>query len=136
MEDKKKTKKKVGRPQFEPTDEQRKMVKTLAGVGVPQEQIAAIIGITDDTLRKHFEVETQVGKAMAHSNMAQAIYQKAIKGSERMMIFFAKTQMKWKETDALEVTGKDGGPLKIEQEYKQSLAKLLAGIKPEEDEEE
>ena len=32
-----------GRPGFQPTDEQRKNVKILASLGIPQEQICALV---------------------------------------------------------------------------------------------
>jgi len=39
--------------EHKPTDEQRKLVETSAGLGLPHEQIGALIGIDDKTLRKH-----------------------------------------------------------------------------------
>lgn len=132
MEEKNK-KKKVGRPSFTPSEEKRLLVKELSGVGIPQEQIASILGISDDTLRKHFEPEIFVGRAEAHAKMAQAIYKKALSGSEKIMMFYAKTQMKWKETDGLEITGANGGPLDINVSSMESMDKLLAGMRKDED---
>jgi hypothetical protein len=39
---------------IEPTDEQRRTVKTMSGFGVPHDNIATHIGIDPKTLRKHF----------------------------------------------------------------------------------
>src|ERR1700744_5146328 len=50
-------KNKGGRPAFNPTNEQRVIVKSLAMVGVNREGIAEGIGIDADTLRKHFPEE-------------------------------------------------------------------------------
>ena len=42
----------AGRPEFQPTDEERKQVEALAGYGVPHDQIAVLVrgGIDSDTL--------------------------------------------------------------------------------------
>ena len=43
------------RPSFKATAEQRKLVKSLAAVGLRQEQICAMVGLrSPKTLRKHF----------------------------------------------------------------------------------
>jgi len=49
-----------GRPRFEPTEEQRRSVDIMTGLGIPQEQICAMVRdhrdrpISDRTLRKYF----------------------------------------------------------------------------------
>jgi hypothetical protein len=50
-----------GRPSFEPSQSQRQMVQTMAGCGVPEADIAAVIGIAPKTLRKHFRQELDTG---------------------------------------------------------------------------
>ena len=47
----------MGRPVHVPTSEMRRTVETLAVVGIPQKEIAAIQGIAYLTLRKHYRVE-------------------------------------------------------------------------------
>jgi hypothetical protein len=120
----KKYKNKVGRPQFKPTDEQRKAVELLSGFGIPIEQICAYVEINDDTLRKHFADELVGGKAKANAKIAQTLFNKATGGDTTALIFWAKTQMRWKETEKIELTGKDDGPVEIS-DVKQ---KLLSGI--------
>ncbi|MDQ1326689.1 MAG: hypothetical protein QG564_1820 [Campylobacterota bacterium] len=119
-----KNKKKVGRPNFEPTEEQRKQVETLSGFGIPIEQLCAYININDDTLRKYFSDELVKGKAKANAKIAQTLFNKATGGDTTALIFWAKTQMRWKETDKLEITGKDDGPVEISD----AKQKLLAGL--------
>lgn len=99
-----------GREPFKPTDEQRKQVEALSGYGLPQEQIASVIGCSQDTLAKYFSKELADGLAKANSRVAQFLYQQATKNLTAA-IFWAKTRMRWRETDRLEVTGKDGEPL-------------------------
>lgn len=43
-----------GRPEYKPTDEQRETVRALVAAGVPKTEIAAKLGISRVTLRKHF----------------------------------------------------------------------------------
>ena len=105
----------AGRPAFEPTDHERKQVEAMSGYGLPIEQIAILVrgGIDTDTLRKHFATELVAGKAKANSGVGRTLFQKAMGGDTAAMIWWSKTQMKWKETQAHELTGADGAPLEF-----------------------
>ena len=46
-----------GRPEYKPTDDQRGSVRTMVEAGVAKTQIAAKLGISRVTLRKHFAEE-------------------------------------------------------------------------------
>lgn len=113
-----------GRKAFKKTEEQIKEVKLLSGFGIPQEQISAYLKISTDTLQKYFKDEMLEGKATANAKISQVLFQKAIGGNVPALIFWAKTQMKWKETSGVELTGEDGGNIEISD----AKAKLLAGI--------
>lgn len=63
MEDSKKVRKRAGRPQFNPTAEQRSDVELMAADGTSIDCIAAIIGIQKQTLAKHFADEISLGRA-------------------------------------------------------------------------
>lgn len=86
----------------EPTDTNRSDVERLAGLGLPQRMIAAFIGIADKTLSKHYEVEINKGKAVAGSKVAQVLFEQCMAGNTTALIFWAKTQMGWKETTVQE----------------------------------
>jgi len=105
----------AGRMAFEPTDAERKQVEAMSGYGLPIEQIAILVrgGIDADTLRKHFATELVAGKAKANSGVGRTLFQKAMGGDTAAMIWWSKTQMKWKETQAHELTGADGAPLEF-----------------------
>ena len=85
----------------------------MCAVGVPHEGIAACIGdgITDKTLRKHFAAELKTAKIKANAKIGGSIYNAAMAGNMPAAIFWAKTQMGWKETSTTEHTGKDGEPI-------------------------
>jgi len=105
----------AGRPAFEPTDAERKQVEALSGYGLPYDHICVLIrdGICKDTLMKHFSAELTKGKAKANAQVGQTLFQKAMSGDTTAMIWWSKTQMKWKETQTHEVTGANGGPVNI-----------------------
>ena len=47
-----------------PTDDMRKQVEQASGLGLPHDQIAALIGISDETLRKYYRAELgKIGRA-------------------------------------------------------------------------
>jgi hypothetical protein len=67
------------RPKLKPSEEQRKRVKALSAVGIPQEQIARQIGVrSPKTLRKHFREELDRGATDANAAVAGALYNKAV----------------------------------------------------------
>ena len=95
--------------EHKPSDEQRKLVETSAGLGLPHEQIGALVGIDDKTLRKHYRQELDVGKAKASAQIAKTLFSKAQGGDTTALIWWTKAQMRWAETQKQEVTGANGG---------------------------
>ena len=94
-----------------PTDKTREQVLSASGLGLPQVQIAALIGISDVTLRKHYEKELAVGKATASAQIAKSLYNKAVAGDTTAAIWWTKAQMGWGETNTTRVGNIDGTPL-------------------------
>lgn len=94
-----------------PTDKTREQVLSASGLGLPQVQIAALIGISDVTLRKHYEKELAVGKATASAQIAKSLYNKAVSGDTTAAIWWTKAQMGWGETNTTKVGNIDGTPL-------------------------
>lgn len=106
-----------GRPAFEPTDDQRKMVEAMSSVGIIQTQIAQVLGISDVTLRKHFREELDNAEIKANAKVAANLFRQATKDDPRSItaaIFWTKTRLGWKDTTKLEHTGENGQPLKLE----------------------
>ena len=93
-----------GNPVFKPTDEERKLVEQMCAVGIPQESIALVVrdGIDDKTLRKHFRRELDISKIKANAKVGGALFNKAMAGDTSAAIFWAKTQMGWKETQQID----------------------------------
>jgi len=110
-----------GRPTFKPTDEERKQVAQMVAVGIPQEQIAMVIrgGIDTKTLSKHFNKEIRESKVLANAKVGGTLFNKIMNGDTTAAIFWAKTQMGWKETTVHENTIKDisDKPIMSEEEW-------------------
>jgi hypothetical protein len=104
----------AGRPEFQPTDAERKQVEALSGYGLPIEQIAVLVrnGIHVDTLRAHFATELVSGKGKANGQVGKTLFQKAMGGDTAAMIWWSKTQMRWAETQKHEHSGVDGAAIK------------------------
>lgn len=105
-------KKPTGRPPHEPTDETRAQVRALVVAGINEPQIAAIIGVSEPTLRKYYADEIATGLDRTIANVANTLVQKALNGDTASIIFFLKVRGKrygWSER--LEVTGAEGGAI-------------------------
>ena len=95
----------------EPTDKTRGQVQQASGLGLPHDQIAALIGISDVTLRKWYPTELALGKATACANMAKTLYNKALTGDTTAMIWWTKAQMGWGERNTTVLSNPDGSPV-------------------------
>ena len=94
-------------PPHKPTDQQRKIVKAMSAYGIPQDDIAKVIGIHDETLRIHYRQELDVANAEACAKVAENLFRKATgdgRESVTAAIFWMKTRGRWKETSVQEVT--------------------------------
>lgn len=97
----------------EPTDKTRDLVTSLSGYGVPQLDIARIIGIAQVTLLNHYREELDLGMAQANAKVGESLYKQAISGNTTAAIFWMKARAGWREKQEVEVTGKDGGALEV-----------------------
>ena len=93
-------------PEHMPTDTTRMQAQIAAGYGLHQDQIGALLGIDDKTLRKHYREALDVGRAKAHLAVAATLYDKALAGDTGAMVWYTKCQMRWSPPPALvEVSG-------------------------------
>lgn len=109
---------------FTATNEQRAQVLAMAGYGLPQVQIAVVLGIAKNTLVKHFTEELALGLArvnlqIGESLVAQAVGRKAetikdehgrvtivreeLKPDKSAAIFLGKVRLGYQETTRVEV---------------------------------
>ena len=90
----------MARPAHQPDDVQRRQVEALAGYGVPEAEIAALVGVDAKTLRKHYRHELDHGHSKANAKVAENLYHMALgQGREAVTaaIFWLKSRARWKE---------------------------------------
>ena len=75
------TRSRAGRPSHVPTDETRNMVESLSGFGIPQDEIARLVGIDPKTLRFHYADQIELGSIKATAKVAQNLFTMACKPS-------------------------------------------------------
>lgn len=93
------TKKKDTTPHV-PTDKSRAEVAALTSFGNTQEEIAGYIGISVDTLAKHYRDELDNSVVRANAKVAAKLFRKAVDGDDiKAQIFWLKTRARWRETN-------------------------------------
>jgi hypothetical protein len=129
----------AGRPAFVPTAAERKQVEALSGYGLTIEMIRHLVrdGIAIETVLTHFRAELDAGKAKANAQVGKRLFQKVMEGDTTAMIWWTKTQMRWSETQKVEITGAAGGPIqtvdlsKVSTEALLELSKAIADATPQ-----
>lgn len=104
----------MGRPRHEPDAYQRRQVEVLAGYGIPETEIASLIGIDPKTLRRHYRSELDHGHTKANARVAENLFRMATgEGREAVTaaIFWLKTRARWKEVSVHEHGGVPGQPI-------------------------
>jgi hypothetical protein len=120
------------RKPHEPTDKDRKQVSLMAGIGLTHDQIAKIIGISDETLRKYYDKELEISAAMMNAQVAQNLFSIATSkgaGSVASAIFWMKTRGGWREVERKEITGVDGTPITVSSVDLRGLSDAELGTK-------
>ena len=94
--------------EHKPTDDSKKLVRSLSAVGIRYVDIAHKLDITDDTLVKHYKKDLEDGRIDANASIGQTLFQQAKDGNTSAAIFWLKTRAGWKETQTHEIMGADG----------------------------
>jgi len=107
----------MSKPLHQPTDKTRAEIVALRSYGVPIKEVAAYIGIDDKTLYKYYKDELENSAIKANANVGKFLYQAAsgqalttgatYSDCVRAAMFWAKTRMGWKETNAQEEENKE-----------------------------
>ena len=85
------------------------MVQVLSGIGVPQDQIALIVGIDPKTLRKSYRDDLDRGMAEATVKVGQTLFSMATRGDNTAAtIFWMKARAGWREKQEVVVTPDTG----------------------------
>lgn len=90
---------------FEPTEDQRRTVRAMAGFGVPHDGIATLLDIDPKTLRRHFRRELDRGSVEATAKVAQSLFQLAtVDKNVAAAIFWMKARAGWREKHEVTVS--------------------------------
>lgn len=106
----------MARKPHEPTDKDRKQVTLMAGIGLTHDQIAKIVGVSDETLRKYYAEELETAVSKMNAQVAQNLFSIATSkapGAVSAACFWMKTRAGWREVDRKEITGPNGGPIQV-----------------------
>ena len=70
----------------------------MAAYGIPEINIAAVVGVDPKTLRKHYREELDLGETKANARVAGFLFNAARNGNVTAQIFGLKTRARWRET--------------------------------------
>src|SRR6185436_11467741 len=70
----------------------------MAAYGIPEIDIAAVLGVDPKTLRKHYRDELDLGETKANAQVAGFLFNSAKNGNVSAQIFWLKTRARWRET--------------------------------------
>jgi hypothetical protein len=105
-------------------------VEQLAQVCDNEEEIALALGISYRTLQNrkkdfaNFATAIKKGKAKANAFVGGKLMSLIKEGNPAAIIFYMKSRCGWRETVKQEITGADGGAVKIETKQEYDLSKL------------
>ena len=95
--------KKMGRKPHEREEKTALQIKTLAGMGIPDFDIAKVIKMSSPTMRKYYMVELETGHIEANAKVAQSLFKQATnadKPNVSAAIFWLKCRAGWREDQA------------------------------------
>lgn len=102
-----------GQPPHIPTDDNRQKVRTFAKV-INQKAIAILLGVSEDTIQRHYRKEFDEGRAEAVARLGKDLLTSALSGNRRDRIKYLETQgAKYGWSRKLEISGADGGPVQL-----------------------
>src|SRR5215204_2395757 len=76
----------------------RRQVEAMADYGIPEIDMAHVVGIDPKTLRKHYRDELDLGETKANAQVAGFLFNSARSGNVSAQIFWLKTRARWRET--------------------------------------
>ncbi len=98
-----------------PTKDKREQVCKLVASGLSATQVAFVLGCAEHEVRQHYEQELEHGEAMVTGAMGVALIENGLKGDTNAQRAYLQMRARWTVPQHVELTGKDGGPVIVEQ---------------------
>ena len=92
----------MARPRIQ-IDERR--VELLAGVGCTVHEIAAVLDVSHDTIERRFASLIEKGRGRMRSSLRRKQVERAMKGSDTMLIWLGKQLLGQKDKSETELSG-------------------------------
>lgn len=89
----------AGRPRLRYDPDVAEKVRDMSRYGTPQEEIAGLVGISLVPLRRLYKKELELGRCLAKLSVRKKLYERCMAGDTACLIFYAKTQLGWREKD-------------------------------------
>lgn len=101
-----------------PTAASRKAVAEGVACGLEVEDIAYLMGISPYEVEFHYKEELERGTRITSAEVASAILKNAKNGDSSSQQFWMKHRAGWAAANKVELTGKDGGAIQVEERKK------------------
>jgi AraC-like DNA-binding protein len=86
-------------------------VQELAAVGCTDEEIARIAGVSEGTIKRHFDPQLKQGRGSLREKLRKAQVARALQGSDTMLIWLGKQYLD--QHDKQEIRGHAEKPLTL-----------------------
>jgi hypothetical protein len=80
----------MSRRAHDPDAVQRRQVEAMAAYGIPEADIARVVGVDPKTLRKHYRDELDLGAVKANAQVAGFLFNSARNGNVTAQIFWLR----------------------------------------------
>ncbi len=87
---------------YRKTAEHQSVVEALAFMGVSRKTIGEYLGVSDYVIKNHYDSVIKHARTGMNVNVVRSLYQRGLRGDTAALIFWAKTQLGWKETQVRE----------------------------------
>lgn len=94
----------MARPTKKYDDSLASEIEAMRGRGVAISDIAKIIGMSEKPLRRIYGKQLEKGKSQANAAITGKLYELCMNGNVTALIFWAKTQLGWREKQAEQET--------------------------------
>jgi hypothetical protein len=101
-----------------PTAKTRSQVERLAACGLTPEEIAFGLELPVTVVKSVYAGELAHGLATVTGKVASALVKQALRGDVAAQTFWLRARARWTPAQHVEVTGKGGGPVQVEEKRK------------------